>query len=245
MVGGAAVLGLVLAGCARDTPSKVPSTDQRPAAPLVGEPCALSSSRQASSTPPRIFVELTTLEGDLASIQRPSAAVKQGGAAPHTFSQMLADPRWKAISVRYVIASDGTRHTFPWEFGPPHVTRECPTSERWDLSITPHVTGRSPVAVRVDIEIFPTLPPGAAPDSSHVPPECGARTTLVVRDQQLVVLSGFPASAGVGLVTAVTPYVVWEDADLARLVECKGKRANVNVVRSIPPRAPADPRRSH
>lgn len=237
------VLGLLLAGCARDAPSGMPPTDEGRVAPVVGEPCALSSAPRVPSTPPRIFVELATLEGDVASIQQPNTTAGQGAAAPRTFSQMLAGPRWKAISVRHVIANDGIRQTFPWEFEPPRASTECPASERWELSLTPHVAGYSPVMVRVDLQILPTPPPGATPNTSHVPPACGARTTLVVRDQQLTVLSVFPASAGgrVGLITTVTPYIVWEDADLRRLVECKGKNAQTNaeVVRAIPPQAPA------
>lgn len=239
------ILGLLLAGCARDAPAEMPPTDQGRVAPLVGEPCALSSAPRAPSTPPYIFVELATLEGDVTSIQQPNAAAGKSAAAPRTFSQMLADPRWKAISVRHVIANDGIRQTFPWEFEPPRASAECRASERWgwELSMTPHVTGYSPVMVRVDLQILPAAPPGAPRDTSHVPPDCGVRTTLVVRDQQVVVLSGFPASAGatVGLVTTVTPYTVWEDADLRRLIECKGKNAQTNpdVVRTIPPQASA------
>src|SRR5688572_14951763 len=140
----ALVLGLLLAGCARDAPFEIPPTDQERVTRMVGEPCALSSAPQASSTPPRIFVELATFEGDLASIQEANAPVAQGVAAPRTFSQMLADPRWRAITVRHMIASDGVRQTFPWESGRPRVSRKCPASERWDLSMTPHVAGHSP-----------------------------------------------------------------------------------------------------
>jgi hypothetical protein len=210
---------------------------------MVGEPCALSSAQPASTTPPRIFVELATLEGDPAAIQQPLATVGKV-AAPRTFSQMLADPRWKAISVRHVIASDGVRQTFPWEFPPPSASTGCPASERWDLSMTPHVTGHSPVTVRLDLQILPAPPSGAASDTPRVPPGCGARTTVVVHDQQVIVLSGFPAPTGaanIGLTTTVTPYVIWEDADLQRLLECKRKRSRVNgaAMRAIPPEASA------
>jgi hypothetical protein len=225
------VLGLLLAGCARDAPTDTPPTVQGRVAPMVGEPCALSSAPRTPSTPPRIFVELATLEGDVASIQQPNAAAGQGAAAPRTFSQMLADPRWKALSVRHVVANDGIRETFPWEFEPPRASAECPASERWELSMTPHVTGHSPAMVRMDIQILPARLAGAIPDTSQVPPDCGARTTLVVRDQQVVVLSGFAAAAGAraDLMTTVTPYVVWEEADLRRLVECKGKNTRANA----------------
>ncbi|HET9957329.1 MAG TPA: hypothetical protein VFQ61_22680 [Polyangiaceae bacterium] len=224
----ALVLGLFLVGCARDAPSETPPTQEKQVPLLVGEPCALSSAPQVSSKPPRIFVELATLEGDLTAIQQTNTAAMKSEAAPRTFSQMLADPRWKAISVRHVLASDGTRQTFPWEFGPPLASRECPASERWVLSLTPHVTGQSPVMVRVDIQIVPAPSPHDVPSASPVPPECGARTTLLVRDQQVVVLSGFPTSTPgrAGLMTTVTPYVIWEDADLRRLGECKAKRAH-------------------
>jgi hypothetical protein len=221
------VLGLLLAGCARDAPAETGPADQGRVPPLVGEPCALSSRPVASPTPPRIFVELATLEGDIAVIEQPNAAVEEGAAAPRTFSQVFADPRWKAISVRHVIASDGVRQTFPWDFGPPRASTECPANEPWELSMTPYVTGHSPVMVRVDVQLLPAPRPGAATKTSQVPPGCTARTSLVVRDQQVIVLSGFPPSAGAraGLVTTVTSYVVWEDADLQRLVECQSKRA--------------------
>jgi hypothetical protein len=237
------ILGLLLAGCARDAPTETPPTDQRRVAPMVGEPCALSSAPRAPSTPPRIFVELATLESDVASIQQPNAAAGQGAAIPRTFSQMLADPRWKALSVRHVVANDGIRETFPWEFEPPRASAECPANQRWELSMTPHVTGHSPAMVRMDIQILPARLAGATSDASHVPPDCGARTTLVVRDQQVIVLSGFPEAAGASVdrMTTVTPYVIWDEADLRRLSECKGKnaRANASVVPATPPAAGA------
>lgn len=156
---------------------------------------------------------------------------------------MLADAQWKAITVRHMIAADGTRQTFPWEFDPPRASTGCPAADRWDLSIAPRVTGQSPVMVSIELRILPPPPPGMAPDAWHVPPTCGARTTLVLRDQQLIVLSGFPAFAGAsaGVVTTVTPYVIWEDRDLERLLECKRKLAQPNrdVVRSVPPQTPA------
>jgi len=237
------VLGLLLAGCARDTPPEMAPTDPGRASPLVGEPCALSPAPRASSAPPRIVVELATLKGDLFAIQRPATAGAPGAVEPRTFSQMLADPRWIAVSGRPVIASDGIRQTFPWNFEPPRVSAECPASEHWNLSMTPHVIGHSPASVRIELQILPAPPPDAAPDAPDVPLACGVRTTVVVRDQQVIVLSGFPASAGTqtGFVTALTPYVIWEEADLQRLLECKSKRASANAAqaRSIPPQAPA------
>jgi len=236
------LLGFLFAGCARNAPPETAATDPSRASPLVGEPCALSAAPAASSAPLRVYVELATLEGDLATIQSSNPAGVQGASEPRTFSQMLADPRWKTVSARQVIGSDGVRQTFPWDLEPPRVAAECPASERWNISMTPHVTGHSPAMVRVEVEILPALPE-AAPRAPRVHSECGAHTTVVVRDQQALILSGFPAPAAgkLGLVTALTPYVIREDADLQRLLECKSKRANVNIagVRSIPPQAPA------
>jgi hypothetical protein len=83
--------------------------------------------------------------------------------------------------------------------------------------------------VHVEVQILPAPPPGVAPDQWQVPPDCGARTTLVARDQQLFVLSGFPQSERGELVTTLTPYVIWEDSDLQRLAECKRKSRDRNA----------------
>ena len=250
------VVGLWLAACAREAPRQTaPPADPAPRAPILGEPCALSSPPRTSTSPPRIYVEFATLQGDLAAIQQPNAAAGHAAAPPRTFSQMLADQRWEAISVRHMIAADGVRETFPWEFEPPPASTGCPAGQRWDISVTPHVSGRSPVTVSMEVQLLPVPPPGTAagaagaagPSSARrawqIAPTCGARTTLVVRNQQLIVLTGFPvsASASVDLMTTVTPYVIWEDADLERLLECKRKLAQTNrdVVRAVSPQAPA------
>jgi len=233
------VVGLLLFGCAREAPLETAATAPERTTPLLGEPCPLSAAPQVSSNPPRVFVELATLEGDLLAIQKPSAAAGQAASAPRSFWQMLADPRWRAINVRHIIASDGISQTFPWDFEPPRASSTCPADARWELSMTAHVIEQSPVTVRIDVQIAPAPPPGTAPDTWRAPLDCGAKTTVVLRDQQLVVLSGFPTSdrPSSGLMTTVTPYVIREDADLRRLLECKRKRAQTNVaeVRAIPP----------
>lgn len=219
------IVGVLLVGCARAMPSEEPSTE----GPLLGEPCALSSTPQGSSPPPRVFVELATLQGDLPLVQEGTAPAGEGPVKHRTFSQMLAQHPWRAVSVRNVIAPDGVGQTFPWDFDPPDGSTGCPASEGWELHMTPHVAGRSPLMVHLEVQILPAPPPGVTPDAWHVPPSCGARTTLVARDQQLVVLSGFPQPERGEPVTTVTPYVIWEDTDLQRLAECKRKSKDVDA----------------
>lgn len=238
----ALIVGLFLAGCAREAPPEMAPPDPPRQAVTLGESCALSPAPQGSSPPRRIFVELATLEGDWAAIMGPNVGAAPSAAAPRTFSQALADPRWKAISVRHLMANDGVRQTLPWQAEPPRGSTGCPATERWELSIVPRVVGRSPVTVQAEVQILPAPPLGVAPDTWHVPPGCGARTTVVLHDQQVIVLSGFPASAEakVGVTTTLTPYVIWEEADLQRLLACKRKLrpANADVARSIPPQTP-------
>lgn len=237
---GGLVVGLWLAGCAHEAPLETAPTNPPPTAPMLGELCALSTPPQTSASPPRIFIELATLEGDVAAIQQPTPTAGQTATPPRTFSQMLADPRWEAITVRHLIAADGVRETFPEAFEPPTVSSECPTGQRWDIIVTSRVTERTPVMVSVELRIQPA---GATPDTVHVPPACGAQTTVVVRDQQIVVLSGFPPSGGANtsVMTSLTPYVIWEDADVERLLECKRKLAQPNrdIVRAVPPQTTA------
>lgn len=234
------VAGLWLAGCAHEAPLETAPKNASATGPMLGERCALSTPPQTSSSPPRIFVELATLEGDVAAIQQPTPTAGRTATPPRTFSQMLADPRWKAITVRHLIAADGVPETFPGEFEPPIASSECPAGQRWNIIVTPHVTERSPVTVSVELRMQPA---GAIPDAVHVPPACGAQTTLVVRDQQVVVLPGVPPSGGAntGVMTTLTPYVIWEDADVERLLECKHKLAQPNrdVVRAVPPQTTA------
>jgi len=82
------LIGVLLLSCAREVPSEMPSAE----GPLLGEPCALSSAPQVSSQPRRIFVELATLQGDLASVQETSVPSEAEPLKPRTFSQMLAEP---------------------------------------------------------------------------------------------------------------------------------------------------------
>lgn len=224
----ALVVGLLLAGCARDVESEVSSADSARVAPMLGEPCVLSSASQVLSRSPRVFVELATLEGDLALIQTSNAKASTSSTAPRTFSQLLTDPRWTAISVHHAIAENGVRQTFPWDFESPRGSTGCPSGEGWEISVTPHVTVQSSVMVRIEVQILPTRAPSTPPESWHVPTSCGARTTLVLRDQQLAVISGFPESGrdDAGMITTLTPYVIGNDSDLERLAECKRNRSD-------------------
>jgi hypothetical protein len=220
-------VGLLLVGCAREVPSERPATEP----PLFGHSCALSTAPQVPESPPRVFVELATLQGDIATVQPANVAAGAGPARPQTFSQLLAEHPWEAVSVRNVIARDGVRQTFPWDSSPKGASTGCPAGDGWELHMTPRVKVGSPppLMVHVEVQILPGPPPGVTPNEWAVPAECGARTTVVVSNQQLVVLTGFPQPERGELLTTLTPYVIWRDSDLQRLAECKRNGHDMNV----------------
>jgi hypothetical protein len=165
-------------------------------------------------------MELACAQGDPAALLAPHPAVP--GSGQNTWLEgFLADPRLERISVLHVLAPNDASRTLQWD-----LERHDGSVEPWSVTLTPHVNGPSPAGVRVEVTLAPTRAGQAK--ASEQGAAGRANTTLVVRDQQSVVLAGFgaPTSAPTQAMLVLTPYVLWDEADLASLLECKRQRAH-------------------
>jgi hypothetical protein len=140
---------------------------------------------------------------------------------------LLNDPRLRIPRILHVLAPEGEARTVAWDVEKHDREGQCPEVERWDLTVTAHVDATQPSNVRLDVARSPAPPLGTRPEDWYVPEHRRAQTTVVVRDQQTVVLGGLgePAVPQAPATLLVTPYVIWEEADLRRLFQCKMKRA--------------------
>jgi hypothetical protein len=169
---------------------------------------------------PRVFVEVAGVEGDLATIMRTLPLATDGAVPSQGFDPLVHDTGIKSVSVHHVLTKNDTLETLLWDFE--QLDSAGKTQRvRWDMKLTPHVVTSSPVSVRLEVTLLSAPLNDVPSDASPADPTL-AQTTLVVRDQQTIVLGGFgerkPAPR---TVFAVTPYVVWEEADMQRLYECK------------------------
>lgn len=225
-----ALTSAVLAGCGgASTTSKGPPAATAPAAarPAIGVPCQLSSARAPSSAnaePVRVFVELATVRGDLAQVLRGAPAPTSNAG---TFAELLRDQRLEVPRVQHLLVANDAPETLAWDSEKPSASGGCAELDRWDMTVAAHADGESPAGVRLELSLAPAPPLGTPPESWHIPPHRKVHTTVVVKDQQTVVLGGFPV-AGAGMssksMLLVTPYVLREQSDLKRLLECKRRR---------------------
>ena len=77
-------------------------------------------------------------------------------------------------------------------------------------------------ALRLEVDLAPAPPLGTPPEAWSIPEHRRVHTTVVVGEQQPVVL-GLPPGAGAAgpSLMVVTPYFIREEADLRRLFQCK------------------------
>lgn len=228
LLGGLGISALWLgAGCGGHTApaasSPVAGTKTAPAAsaPRAGAPCDLSGGGGVTDATPRVFIELALAEGDLMVILRDHPAGASDISSTGAFDALVSDPRLKGIRVLHVITPNDVPQTVPWELEGSEGAKE-----RLDITVTPHVNGPAPEGVRVEIDV-----------GGH------AHTTVVVRDQQTTVFGGFsaPPLAELHAVFTLTPYVLWNEADLGRLLECKRRGAHPGPAAStLEPRPAGD-----
>jgi hypothetical protein len=151
----------------------------------------------------------------------------------------LTEPR--VTRMAQLIADDATPATLAWDIARPALSGSpCPPrEERWDLTITPTLGAGKPQAVRLEVVLQPAPPLGQSRESWHVPKHRRVHTTVVVGDQQPVIL-GMPGSPDT--VLAITPYAIRDDGDLRQIFHCK-MQARAADARSAPTRESPQRRR--
>lgn len=228
----AASLIAVTAGCA----APAPPTSAAPNAPVIGQHCALSSGSR-SAGPPRVFVEMASVEGALAAVARAprTPPPAPGSSGSRGFAAFLSDPRLRIGRVVNVMTTEGVPSTVAWDMQDEARSSPCPELERWDVTVTSRVDPAQPRTVRLEIRQTPAPPLGTPPQNWHVPEHRQAHTTVVLHDQQSIVLSG-PAQATKKqpALLVVTPYIISDDGDLRRLFECKLRRARTTAQKAAP-----------
>jgi hypothetical protein len=204
--------GVLFAAChpqeAR-APSPAPARAPRP---QIAQRCPeLLVPRAVSSAPVRVFIEVAQVVGDIA------APVTSVTTPPAPFD----DPRLEVPRVAHVIAESDVASMLAWD------TPDSPATlanepRRWDLRLTPHLEAAASGSLRLELDLAPAPPLGTPPEAWSIPEHRRVRTTVVIGEQQSVVL-GLPRGAGaVGpSLMVVTPYFIREEADLRRLFQCK------------------------
>lgn len=198
------------AGCGAGAPAPAASAagSSKTASPgpasSAGTRCALSGGVEGASAP-RVFIEVAAAQGELSALVREHPPVGLDVAPGAAFDAWVGDPRLKRLNVFHLLAPNDMPASARWELE----GREG-GEEPLDIIITPHVDGPAPQGVRMQVTMAGL-----------------AHTTVVVHDQQSVVFGGFPAPIPPGsqALFVLTPYVIWNDADLGRLLECKRRWA--------------------
>jgi hypothetical protein len=228
-----ALTSAVLVGCggASTAPKGSPAATARATdRPRIGVPCQLSSaasSPAATAEPVRVFVEVATVRGDLNEVLRGAPPVPSSTAA--TFAELLRDPRLEMPRVGHFLVANDASQTIAWDSEKPSATGRCDEANRWDLTLTAHADGERPASVRLEVSLAPAPPLGTPPESWQIPEHRRIHTTVVVKDQQTVVLGGVAepgAPSSSRSILLMTPYVVREQSDLKRLFECKQRQAS-------------------
>jgi hypothetical protein len=191
-------------------------------------PCQLSSatgSSAASAEPVRVFVEVAAVRGDLAQVLRGAPGPTSTG---NTFAELLRDPRLEMPRVGHFVVANDAPQTMAWDSEKTSAAGGSAERDRWDLTLTAHADGERPARVRLEVSLAPAPPLGTPPESWQIPEHRRIHTTVVVADQQTVVLGGVAepgATSGSRSILLMTPYVLREQSDLKRLFECKQRQA--------------------
>jgi hypothetical protein len=205
-------VGLLLTAChpqAGQAPSTAPARASRP---QIAQRCPeLLVPRAGASAPAKIFVEVAQIVGDLAD-------PVTGSPAPLS---PFDDPRLAVPRVAHVIVTNDVASTLAWDTpGPTPALANEP--QRWDLRVTPHLETAGSGPLRLELDLAPAPPLGTPPEAWSIPEHRRVHTTVVIGEQQPVVLA-LPRGAGAPgpSLMVVTPYFIRDEADLRRLFQCK------------------------
>jgi hypothetical protein len=204
---------------AERAPAAAPSgAPARASQPRIAQRCPeLLVPRAASSAPPRVFLEVAQLVGDVGG----PLPISSAAAPPTPFD----DPRFEVPRVANVIATSDVASTLAWDT-PSATSTPAHEPQRWDLRLTPHLETSASGPLRLELDLAPAPPLGTPPETWIIPEHRRVRTTVVLGEQQPVVLA-LPRGAGASgpSLMVVTPYFIREEADLRRLFQCKMRAA--------------------
>jgi type II secretory pathway component GspD/PulD (secretin) len=84
-----------------------------------------------------------------------------------------------------------------------------------------------PNDLNLELILSPPRQSALTESAMQLPNECRTQTTVTIKDQQTIILGGFTEarSGKEQSILIVTPYIIWNDADLRTLLECKVKLA--------------------
>jgi hypothetical protein len=169
--------------------------------PLEGQGDVPAGARSSQ----RVFVEIGTSDDPTASGQI------------HVARENSPEVPTEGWRVAHVVAREDRPATIPWHFD----QGELPDAALGELTVHPHLSDVPPGAVRLDIALRDTADGGARVESERGIPSAVVETSLMLRDQQTVVLRTQASAFRPSQILLVTPYVIRHDGDLQRLLQCK------------------------
>jgi hypothetical protein len=148
---------------------------------------------------PKVFTEIALVEVPLGYVPRPPVG--------SSVADITRDPNVVITSVAHVLATQGA----------PTTIAVAPPGQSTRITVAPTIDRGGTVNMELEVVVDASPNPPAVKTTTM-------KTTLVMRDQQLVIAGG-RQSEGKSLIVLVMPYVVRGKGDLAQLYECKRARA--------------------
>ena len=129
----------------------------------------------------------------------------------------------EAWTSAHLLAKEGQLAAIPWQ----RDQRKLDEGALGELTVLPHLSDVAPGYVRLDLAIRNT--PGARHESEPQAQSAAVKTTLILKDQQTIVLKTETSAGTPSRTLLVTPYIIRNDRDLKRLLQCKLKARNSAV----------------
>jgi hypothetical protein len=211
-------LSMATTSCGRGSTARTPmASDAVEAKRLIARQCPMPPAPQSASgeaRAPRVFVEVAMLEASSSEPWAPSRL------------DWRDDPGLALARVAHVMTTSGVTTIVPWDAEATTPNGDaCAGIGRSDLSITTHASANGAEPIRLDIRIEPAPPLGRPKETWQVPDHRVTQTTLLLQDQQLVMMAPTRQPNKKPSIIFLMPYVVREDGDLRRLFECKMQAA--------------------
>jgi hypothetical protein len=144
-----------------------------------------------------------------------------------SFAAYLNDPRFTIPSVTNVLLSNDVPYQIPWGLVRADSKPGCPRTDLLNITLTAHMKPFQPDDLALELILSPPRQLALTESAMQLPIQCRTQTTVTMKDQQTIVLDGFTEarSGKEQSILIVTPYIIWNDADLRTLYECKVKLA--------------------
>ncbi len=190
-------------------------------APPIAQPCALSEVSRpldAESGFPAVYVELAavaTAKGN----PMPLAGQRPAG--------FLNTSDIEVLRVGSIMAKVGGSATTAWDEAPTAAAHDasgagCSKQSRFDLTLTLHSIDLQKRQLKLEITIVPAPPLGTPKDAWYVPEHRQMHTTVIVGDQQPLMLGGEALSHhDTPSILMATPYIISVPEHLNELFQCR------------------------